>query len=102
MGALKGFNSQEIIPRTEVFHIQNVIKNGFFSSIPQKTFRVNDFWSIYTPNGLIKQFYTDFSMLDGGGNEIQRKTISVNNPLLLKDLIIYLSLIHISEPTRPY
>nr|QIE12465.1 cytochrome c biogenesis protein [Ectocarpus siliculosus] len=89
LGALKGFNSQELIPKTELFHIQNVIKNGFFSSIPQKTFRVNDFWSIYTPSGLIKQFYTDISILNGGGKEIQRKTISVNNPLLLKDLIIY-------------
>lgn len=89
LGALRGFNSQELIPKTEVFHIQNVIKNGFFSSIPQKTFRVNDFWSIYTPTGLIKQFYTDFSILNSGGKEIQRKTISVNNPLLLKDLIIY-------------
>ncbi len=89
LGALKGFNSQELIPKTEVFHIQNVIKNGFFSSITQKTFRVNDFWSIYTPNGLIKQFYTDFSILNGNGKEIQRKTISVNNPLLLQDLIIY-------------
>lgn len=89
LGALKGFNSQELIPKTEVFHIQNVIKNGFFSSIPQKNFRVNDFWSIYTSNGLIKQFYTDFSILNGRGKEIERKTVSVNNPLLLKDLIIY-------------
>ena len=89
LGALKGFNSQELIPKTEVFHIQNVIKNGFFSSVPQKTFRVNDFWSIYNSNGLIKQFYTDFSILNGRGQETQRKTISVNNPLLLNDLIIY-------------
>ena len=89
LGSLKGFNSQELIPKTEVFHTQNVIKNGFFSSVPQKTFRVNDFWSIYTSNGLIKQFYTDFSILNGSGKETQRKTISVNNPLLMKDLIIY-------------
>nr|YP_011006635.1 Cytochrome c biogenesis protein [Halosiphon tomentosus]WAM63780.1 Cytochrome c biogenesis protein [Halosiphon tomentosus] len=89
LGALNGFNSQELIPKTEVFHIQNVIKNGVFSSIPQKTFRVNDFWSIYTSNGLIKQFYTDISVLNGIGSETQRKTISVNNPLLLKDIIIY-------------
>nr|YP_009327007.1 cytochrome c biogenesis protein [Pleurocladia lacustris]ANS57538.1 cytochrome c biogenesis protein [Pleurocladia lacustris]ANS57682.1 cytochrome c biogenesis protein [Pleurocladia lacustris] len=89
VGALTGFNSQELIPKTEVFHIQNVIKNGFFSSIPQKTFRINDFWSIYTTNGLIKQFYSDISILNGGGKELQRKTISVNNPLLLKELIVY-------------
>ena len=72
-----------------MFHIQNVIKNGFFSSIPQKTFRVNDFWSTYNSTGSIKQFYTDVSVLNGRGGEILRKTISVNNPLLLSDLIIY-------------
>jgi len=54
-----------------------------------ETFRVNDFWSIYTSKGLIKQFYTDISILNGTGKETQRKTISVNNPLLLKDLIVY-------------
>nr|YP_011005652.1 Cytochrome c biogenesis protein [Cutleria multifida]WAM62656.1 Cytochrome c biogenesis protein [Cutleria multifida] len=89
LGALNGFNSQELIPKTELFHIQNVIKNGLFSPIPQKTFRVNDFWSIYNSTGSIKQFYTDISVLNGRGGEIQRKTISVNNPLLLKDLLIY-------------
>nr|QXI87352.1 Ccs1 [Sargassum phyllocystum]QXI87769.1 Ccs1 [Sargassum mcclurei] len=89
LGSINGFNSQELIPKTEVFHIQNIIRNGIFSLIPQKTFRINDFWSIYTSNGLIKQFYTDISVLNGQGKETQRKTISVNNPLLLKDLIIY-------------
>nr|YP_011007479.1 Cytochrome c biogenesis protein [Sporochnus bolleanus]WAM64908.1 Cytochrome c biogenesis protein [Sporochnus bolleanus] len=89
VGALNGFNSQELIPKTEVFHIQNIIKNGFFSSIPQKTFRINDFWSTYASSGSIKQFYTDISILNGQGAEIKRKTISVNNPLLLKDLIVY-------------
>nr|YP_011007339.1 Cytochrome c biogenesis protein [Scytothamnus australis]WAM64768.1 Cytochrome c biogenesis protein [Scytothamnus australis] len=89
LGALSGFTSQELIPKTELFHIQNTIKNGFFSMIPQKTFRVNDFWSIYTPTGSIRQFYTDISILNGSGLESQRKTISVNNPLLLGNLIIY-------------
>ena len=89
LGSVNGFNSQELIPKTEVFHIQNIVRNGIFSSIPQNTFRVNDFWSTYTSNGLIKQFYTDISVLNGRGIETQRKTISVNNPLLLKNLIIY-------------
>nr|YP_011007579.1 Cytochrome c biogenesis protein [Syringoderma abyssicola]WAM65008.1 Cytochrome c biogenesis protein [Syringoderma abyssicola] len=88
-GALKGFNSQELIPKTEIFHIQNIIKNGLFSSILQKPFRINDFWSTYTSKGDIKQFYSDISVLNSNGLEIKRKTISVNNPLLLNDLIIY-------------
>lgn len=89
LGSLNGFNSEELIPKTEVFHIQNIVRNGIFSSVPQKTFRVNDFWSIYTSKGFIKQFYTDISVLNGQGVETERKTISVNNPFLLKDLIIY-------------
>nr|WRW10644.1 cytochrome c biogenesis protein [Ascoseira mirabilis] len=89
LGALIGFNSQELIPKTEIFHIQNIITNGICSLIPQKTFRINDFWSIYKPQGLIKQFYTDISFLNNYGSEIQRKTISVNNPFLIRDLIIY-------------
>lgn len=89
LGALAGFNSQEIIPKTELFHIQNTIKTGLFSSIPQKTFRVNDFWTIYTKNSEIKQFYSDISVLNNKGLEISHKTISVNNPLLIDELIIY-------------
>nr|WAM64062.1 Cytochrome c biogenesis protein [Ishige okamurae] len=89
IGSLKGFNSQEIIPKTEVFHVQNTTKNGIFSSISQKTFRINDFWSVYNDTGFIKQFYSDISVLDGRGNEIKRKTISVNNPLLIKNLTLY-------------
>ncbi|CAM9091320.1 unnamed protein product [Discosporangium mesarthrocarpum] len=88
-GALTGFNAQELVPKTEIFHIQNLIKTGIFSSVPQKTFRINDFWSIYNQNGLIKQFYSDISILNGNGFEIKRKTISVNTPLINNELIIY-------------
>lgn len=89
LGALNGFNSQELIPKTEIFHVQNIIKNGFLSSISQQAFRINDFWSTYTNNGSIKQFYSDISVLNGNGSEFRRKTISVNNPLLIKDIIVY-------------
>ena len=89
LGAIKGFNSQELVPKTELFHIQNIIKNGLLAEVSQKTFRINDFWSTYTNNGEIKQFYSDISVLNSSGSEIKRKTISVNNPLLLKDLVIY-------------
>nr|QWK41799.1 cytochrome biogenesis protein [Protohalopteris sp.] len=89
LGALTGFNSQELIPETEIFHTQNIIKTGLFSSVPQKTFRINDFWAIYNINNQIKQFYSDISVLNGKGSEFRRKTISVNNPLLINELIIY-------------
>lgn len=89
LGALTGFNSQELIAKTEIFHTQNILKNGVFSSVSPITFRVNDFWTIYNKNNQIKQFYSDISVLNGQGLEYKRKTISVNNPLLLNKVIIY-------------
>ena len=89
LSAVQGFNAQEVIPKTELFHIQNIIKNGVLSRVSQKTFRINDFWSTYTNKGKVKQFYSDISILNNSGLEIKRKTISVNNPLLLDDIVIY-------------
>lgn len=89
LGALQGFNAQELIVKTELFHIQNPIKSGLFSYIPQTTFRINDFWATYNINGEVKQFYSDVSILNNQAFELKRKTISVNNPLLYKNLIVY-------------
>jgi cytochrome c biogenesis protein len=89
LGAIKGFSAQEFIPKSEIFHIQNLIKIGNFAKIPQQTFRINDFWVEFEKTGLIKQFQSDISILSGQGNEIIRKTISVNNPFVLKDLTLY-------------
>lgn len=89
--SIKGFTSQELVPKSEVFHIQNIIKTGIFSYIPQDNFRINDFWSIYNKSGDVKQFYSDISILNNKGIELKRKTISVNNPLLFKELSFYQS-----------
>lgn len=89
LGAVRGFTAQEFIPKSEVFHIQNIVKAGNFAAIPQQTFRINDFWVNYNKIGLIKQFQSDISVLTGKGDEITRKTISVNNPLIFKGLTIY-------------
>ena len=89
LGAVKGFNAQEFVPKSEIFHIQNIVKAGNLASIPQQTFRINDFWVNYGKTGLIKQFQSDISILTGKGDEITRKTISVNNPLVFKGLTMY-------------
>jgi cytochrome c biogenesis protein len=89
LGALKGFSAQEFIPKSEIFHVQNVVKSGYFSKVPQKAFRINDFWVNYNKTGLIKQFQSDISILSGQGGEIIRKTISVNNPLVSEGLTLY-------------
>jgi cytochrome c biogenesis protein len=88
-GALKGFTAQEFVPKSEIFHIQNIVKSGQFSKISQQAIRINDFWIDYNKLGLIKQFQSDISILSGKGNEVVRKTISVNNPLSFKGLTFY-------------
>ena len=79
-GSISGFKAQEIVPKTETFHIQNVLNNGQFTLIPKVSIRINDFWITYTKQTTITQFYSDISFLNVDGNEIQRKTIFVNSP----------------------
>jgi cytochrome c biogenesis protein len=89
IGSLFGFKAQEIVPKTENFHIQNVINNGQFTIIPNTSARINDFWITYTKNRTISQFYSDISILNNKGNEVTRKTISVNYPLVYKGIYYY-------------
>ena len=80
VGAINGFKAQEVIPKTETFHIQNILSNGQFTLIPKVSTRINDFWITYTKQKTINQFYSDISILNVDGNEIARKTIFVNSP----------------------
>nr|YP_010207784.1 Cytochrome c biogenesis protein [Pseudo-nitzschia delicatissima]UBA14797.1 Cytochrome c biogenesis protein [Pseudo-nitzschia delicatissima] len=89
VSSLFGFKAQEIVPKTENFHIQNILSNGQLTVIPQNSARVNDFWITYTKNKTISQFYSDISILNNNGNEIKRKTISVNYPLVDKGVYYY-------------
>jgi len=90
IASLSGYTAQEIIPRGEIFHIQNLIKSGDFSHVSQNlAWRVNDFWITYTKESKTNQFYSDLSLLDIYGNEIKRKTIFVNEPFVYKGLTLY-------------
>jgi cytochrome c biogenesis protein len=80
IGSVSGFKAQEIVPKTETFHIQNVLTNGQLTLIPKVSVRINDFWITYTKQTTITQFYSDLSILNIDGNEIHRKTIFVNSP----------------------
>lgn len=88
-GAVRGFNAQEFVPKSEVFHVQNILNSGPLATIPSRVLRINDFWVDYNKTGLIKQFQSDISVLSGEGSEILRKTISVNNPLIFNGLTMY-------------
>jgi cytochrome c biogenesis protein len=89
VGSLFGFKAQEIIPKTENFHIQNILTNGPSSIIPKTSARINDFWITYTKTKTISQFYSDISVLDTQGNETIRKTIYVNYPLIHDGVYYY-------------
>ena len=88
-GSLFGFKAQEIVPKTENFHIQNIVNNGPLTIVPKTAARVNDFWITYTKKKTISQFYSDISILNNQGNEIDRKTIYVNYPLIYKGIYYY-------------
>jgi len=89
-GAFSGYTAQQFIPRGEVAHIQNLTKFGNISSLPQDlSFRINDFWITYTKDLKTDQFYSDLSLLTNEGQEIKRKTIFVNEPLVFKNIVLY-------------
>jgi cytochrome c biogenesis protein len=90
IGAFENFKAQEILPKGELFHIQNPLRVGWGTEIPPITTRINEFWVEYE-NNRIHQFYSNLSILDKFGNEIKEQTISVNNPLRYKGIDFYQS-----------
>jgi len=90
ISAFKSFKAQEILPKGEIFHIQNTLRIGSLTNLPLFNVRVNDFWTEYQ-NNQIRQFYSNLSILDNFGNELKQQTISVNNPLRYKNIDIYQS-----------
>jgi len=90
LGAFKNFKAQEMLPKGEVFRIQNLIKVSPFSSIPTISVRINDFWIDYQKKK-IRQFYSNLSILETDGFEIKNQSISVNNPVKYQSFDFYQS-----------
>ncbi|MCU0565314.1 MAG: cytochrome c biogenesis protein [Oculatellaceae cyanobacterium Prado106] len=91
-GAMTGFFAQEMVPSGETFQIQNIFDAGPWaaSQIPKDwSVKVNRFWIDYTDEGSIDQFYSDLSVLDQTGKEVDRQTIHVNKPLRHKGVTLY-------------
>ncbi len=91
-GTFTGFMAQELVPSGESFSVQNIVQAGSWArpQIPQDwSMRVNRFWIDYTSGGEIDQFYSDLSVLDPQGEEIDRKTIHVNQPLKHNGVTVY-------------
>lgn len=91
-GAMTGFFAQEMVPSGETFQIRNIFDAGPWAEaqIPKDwSVRVNRFWIDYTLEGNIDQFYSDLSVLNRAGDEIDRKTIHVNEPLRHRGVTLY-------------
>lgn len=91
-GALSGFFAQQMAPSGTSFKVKNIIEAGPLSTgqIPQDWgIKVNRFWIDYTPDGVIDQFYSDLSVIDDEGQELDRQTISVNHPLRYHGVTFY-------------
>jgi cytochrome c biogenesis protein len=91
-GSLTGFVAQEMIPSGQTFRVQNITEAGVWSAnqIPKDwSVRVNRFWIDYTANGKIDQFYSDLSVVNNDGKELDRQTIHVNKPLKYKGINFY-------------
>ncbi|WP_267382813.1 cytochrome c biogenesis protein [Cyanobacterium sp. uoEpiScrs1] len=91
-GIFAGFFAQEMIASGSIFEVKNILEAGPFSKrlIPTDwSVKVNKFWIDYTPNGDIKQFYSDLSIVNNQGEELKRKTIFVNKPLRYDGVTFY-------------
>ncbi|AFY35763.1 cytochrome c biogenesis protein [Calothrix sp. PCC 7507] len=91
-GAMTGFMAQEMVASGDTFQIKNVIDAGPLAvgKIPQDwSVRVNRFWIDYTPTGGIDQFYSDMSVLNNQGQEVDHKKIFVNEPLRYHGVTFY-------------
>ncbi|HEY9708105.1 MAG TPA: cytochrome c biogenesis protein [Oculatellaceae cyanobacterium] len=91
-GALSGFLAQEMVASGNTFQVKNIIDGGPLAApqIPKDwSVRVNRFWIDYTPKGGIDQFYSDLSVLDNQGQEVDRETIYVNKPLRYRGVTFY-------------
>lgn len=91
-GLFTGFKAQEMVESGKTFQIKNIFEAGIFadSHIPKDwQVKVNRFWIDYTPDGVIDQFYSDLSVLDLEGKELDRKTIFVNEPLRYDGVTLY-------------
>nr|YP_009296287.1 c-type cytochrome biogenensis protein [Sebdenia flabellata]AOM65222.1 c-type cytochrome biogenensis protein [Sebdenia flabellata] len=89
-GLMGGFMAQEMIPCNEIFHINNIIKAGSKSHLPENLIgKIQDFSIEYHQNNSIKQFFSSIELIDNQGNNITKKRIAVNSPLIFQGTTFY-------------
>ncbi|MEH2236408.1 cytochrome c biogenesis protein [Nostoc sp.] len=91
-GAMTGFLAQEMVASGNTFKVTNIVDAGPLAAaqVPKDwSVRVNRFWIDYTPSGGIDQFYSDLSVLNNQGKEVDHKKIFVNEPLRYHGVTFY-------------
>ncbi|MBD2610504.1 MAG: cytochrome c biogenesis protein [Nostoc sp. ZfuVER08] len=91
-GAMTGFLAQEMVASGDTFEVKNIVDAGPLAAgqVPKDwSVRVNRFWIDYTPTGGIDQFYSDLSVLNNQGQEVDHKKIFVNQPLRYHGVTFY-------------
>jgi cytochrome c biogenesis protein len=91
-GAMTGFLAQEMVASGDTFQVTNIVDAGPLAApqVPKDwSVRVNRFWIDYTPSGGIDQFYSDMSVLNKQGEEVDHKKIFVNEPLHYHGVTFY-------------
>ncbi|MBD2242119.1 cytochrome c biogenesis protein [Nostoc sp. FACHB-888] len=91
-GAMTGFLAQEMVASGDTFQVTNIVDAGPLAApqVPKDwSVRVNRFWIDYTPSGGIDQFYSDLSVLNKQGEEVDHKKIFVNEPLRYHGVTFY-------------
>jgi len=85
-----GFIAQEMVPKGEYFHIQNIVGSGSLGSMPQDVlYKVKDFWIDYNDDLSISQFYSTIQIYDNKSINVTEKIISVNKPLKHNNIVLY-------------
>ncbi|NJN29556.1 MAG: cytochrome c biogenesis protein [Synechococcales cyanobacterium RM1_1_8] len=91
-GSLTGFFAQEMVTAGETFRVRNIFEAGPLagSQIPKDWgIKVNRFWIDYSPSGVVEQFYSDLSVVNQNGDQLDRQTIQVNKPLRYDGVTFY-------------
>ncbi len=90
LGVFSGFMVQELVPKGEIFHLQNIVSSGPLSYIRQDfEGYIQDFSIAYNDQGVVDQFYSDIHLLDSNLNLKSKKTIFVNEPLRNEGITFY-------------
>ncbi|MFN8671346.1 MAG: cytochrome c biogenesis protein ResB [Candidatus Sericytochromatia bacterium] len=94
-GLLTSFKSSAPLTPNESISIAQIVqRSDFKGKLVQDdkdnwSLKVNSFKIDYHPNGMIKQYYSDLSVLDNNDKELLRKTIYVNEPLVYNGVYFY-------------